>query len=69
VLNYAEFLQANNYYEESFKVYERAVAAMFGWPHCYELWVTYLEKVIEKYADKKCERIREMFEQVLKSVP
>jgi pre-mRNA-splicing factor SYF1 len=50
-------------------VYERAVAAMFGWPHCYEIWVTYLEKVIEKYADKKCERIREMFEQVLKTVP
>ncbi len=42
---------------------------MFGWPHCYEIWVTYLEKVIEKYADKKCERIREMFEQVLKTCP
>lgn len=69
VMNFADFLQSNNFYEESFRVYERAIAQMFGWPHCYEIWVGYLEKIIEKYAEKKSERIRDLFEQVLKTVP
>mmetsp|Transcript_9295 Transcript_9295/g.7087 ORF Transcript_9295/g.7087 Transcript_9295/m.7087 type:complete len:138 (-) Transcript_9295:313-726(-) len=69
VLNFCAFLQRNNHFEESFRVYERALNQLFSWPHCYELWITYLEKMIEKYADKKCERIRDLFELAIESAP
>lgn len=68
VLNYTNFLQHNNYYEESFRVYERALT-LFNWPHVYEIWGSYMTKIIERYADAKIERIRDLFEQVLKTVP
>ena len=68
ILNYASFLQKNNYYEESFRVYERAIN-MLSWPHVYEIWITYLTKIIERFADTKIERIRDLFEEVLKSAP
>jgi len=45
VLNFTSFLQRNNFFEESFRVFERAVQ-LFKWPHVYEIWVTYLTKVI-----------------------
>ena len=45
VLNFTCFLQSNNFFEESFRVFERAVK-LFKWPHVYEIWVTYLTKVI-----------------------
>jgi len=45
ILNFTNFLQVNNFYEESFRVYERAVQ-IFSWPHVYDIWVNYLSKVI-----------------------
>ena len=60
VLNFADFLQRNNFFEESFRVYERAVI-MFDWPRVYEIWIIYLTKMIEKYAATKVERIRHLF--------
>ena len=45
VLNFASFLQRNNFFEESYRVFERAVQ-IFKWPHLYEIWVTYLTKII-----------------------
>jgi pre-mRNA-splicing factor SYF1 len=60
VLNFARFLQENGYQEESFRVYEKSVQ-IFNWPHCYEVWVTYLTKIIEKIAGSKVERIRHLF--------
>jgi pre-mRNA-splicing factor SYF1 len=54
-------LQKNNYYEESFRIYERAIT-LFNWPHVYEIWASYLSKIIERYADSKVERIRDLFE-------
>ena len=68
VLNYASFLQKNNYFEESYRVYERALV-QFEWPHVYEIWCCYLSSIIERYSDTKVERIRDLFEQVLKGVP
>ena len=61
VLNFADFLQRNRFFEESFRVYERAVL-MFDWPRVYEIWVIYLSKMIEKYAGTKLERMRHLFE-------
>src|SRR4051794_28399823 len=64
IMNYASFLQENLMFEESFRVYERAIN-MFGegqgWPALYEIWINYLRDMIEKYADKKIERIRDLF--------
>ena len=60
VMNCTRFLQANNFYEESFKVYERAVQ-LFKWPHVYDLWVNYLTKIIQRLAGSKVERIRHLF--------
>ena len=64
VLNYCSFLEKNYYFEESFRVYERALS-LFNWPHCYDLWIIYLSKFIERYADTKVERTRDLFEQAL----
>ncbi|CDW87965.1 pre-mrna-splicing factor syf1-like [Stylonychia lemnae] len=68
ILNYARFLQQNNYFEESYRVYERAIG-LFDWPHLYEIWGCYLSSIIERYSDAKVERIRDLFEQVLKTAP
>lgn len=68
VLNFADFLQRNRFYEESFRVYERAVL-LFEWPRVYEIWLIYISKMVEKYAGSKLERIRHLFEQALKGCP
>ena len=48
VLNFGSFLEANNYFEEAFKSYERGVA-LFKWPQVQEIWKTYLGKFISRY--------------------
>ena len=68
VLNFTRFLQANNFFEESFKVYERAIQ-MFKWPHVYDIWINYLSKVIQRLAGSKVERVRHLFNQLLKDCP
>ena len=45
ILNFTGFLQRNNFYEESFRVFEKAVQ-LFDWPHLYEIWVEYLSCMI-----------------------
>ena len=61
VLNFSDFLQRDRFYEESFRVYERAVL-LFDWPRVYEIWIIYISKMVEKYAGTKLERIRHLFE-------
>jgi pre-mRNA-splicing factor SYF1 len=39
------------------------------WPHAHELWLAYLKTTIERHADNKVERIRELFQTVLDKVP
>lgn len=48
IVNYATFLQENQYFEESFKVYERGIE-LFGWPIAFELWNIYLERFLKRY--------------------
>lgn len=48
VVNYGTFLEDNQYFEESYKVYERGIE-MFGWPIAFELWNIYLQRFIKRY--------------------
>ncbi|GCC31864.1 hypothetical protein chiPu_0010324 [Chiloscyllium punctatum] len=68
IINYAMFLEEHNYFEESFKAYERGVA-LFKWPNVFDIWNTYLTKFIDRYGGKKLERARDLFEQALDGCP
>eukprot|EP01132_Coremiostelium_polycephalum_P005082 gene5082-6326_t len=68
ILNYAAFLEENNYYEDSFKAYEQGVM-IFPFPHAKDIWISYLTKFIQRYGGLKLERARDLFEQVLLKCP
>nr|XP_060620395.1 LOW QUALITY PROTEIN: pre-mRNA-splicing factor SYF1 [Anolis sagrei ordinatus] len=68
IINYGLFLEEHNYFEESFKAYERGIS-LFKWPNVYDIWNTYLTKFIDRYAGKKLERARDLFEQALDGCP
>jgi len=68
IINYAMFLQDHQYFEESFKAYERGIS-LFRWPYVYDLWKTYLAKFLERYRGTKLERARDLFEQCLDQCP
>jgi pre-mRNA-splicing factor SYF1 len=67
-LNYAAFLEENNFFEDSFTVYERAVA-LFEFPQVKKLWIVYLDKFTARYGGTKLERLRDLFEQSLLKIP
>ncbi|KIJ44205.1 hypothetical protein M422DRAFT_47321 [Sphaerobolus stellatus SS14] len=68
IVNYAQFLEENKYFEESFKVYERGVE-LFTFPVAFELWNIYLSKFVKRYGGSKLERARDLFEQALEKCP
>ncbi|KAI0736927.1 protein prenylyltransferase [Fomitopsis betulina] len=68
IVNYAAFLEENQYYEESFKVYERGTE-LFTFPVSFEIWNIYLAKFIKRYGETKIERARDIFEQALEKCP
>ena len=68
ILNYGAFLESESYFEEAFRAYEKAINS-FQWPHVYDIWVVYLAKFTERYGGSKLERLRDLFEQVIKSCP
>jgi len=68
VLNYAKFLEEHNHFEESFKAYERGVA-LFHYPYVMNLWIAYITKFLERYKGSKLERVRDLFEEAITSVP
>lgn len=68
MLNYASYLEAEKYWEKSFKVYEKAVA-LYRWPQVRDLWLQYLSKFVERFGGRKLERARELFEQALEDCP
>jgi pre-mRNA-splicing factor SYF1 len=82
-VNYAAFLEENEYFEESFKVYERGVE-LFTYPVSFEIWNIYLSKFMKRYVGytfrsrislipfqggSKLERTRDLFEQSLEKCP
>jgi len=68
VLNYASFLEERNYFEESYRAYERGVG-LFKWPYSLTIWQTYLNKYFSRYGFKKLDRSRDLLEQCLKDCP
>lgn len=66
VVNYANLLEENHYYEESFKIYERGLE-LFSYPVAFELWNLYLTKVVDRKVS--IERLRDLFEQAVEGVP
>ncbi|KAK3838396.1 MAG: pre-mRNA-splicing factor syf1 [Linnemannia elongata] len=68
IVNYANFLEENKFFEDSYKVYERGID-LFGYPIAFELWNIYLLKFIERYGGTKLERTRDLFEQAIEKVP
>ena len=52
VLMYAQMLAEKKYFEDSFKVYERGIAA-FKWPHVEAIWSAYLNGFIARYSGTK----------------
>ena len=68
LLNYADFLEENKYFEESFKVFETGLN-LFTWPSLYEIWLVYLEKFVMRYQGDYIERTRDLFEKALEMIP
>jgi pre-mRNA-splicing factor SYF1 len=52
IVNYAQFLEENKYFEESFKAYERGVE-LFTFPVAFELWNIYLSKFVKRYVGRE----------------
>ena len=70
VLNFAEFLIGQKYFEESFTAFERGVE-LFAFPNpaAKLLWRTYLKTFLDRYKGTKIERARDLFQRCLESCP
>ena len=66
VVNLANLLEENKYFEESFKVYERGLD-LFNYPVAFELWNLYLTKAVDRKIG--IERLRDLFEQAVEGCP
>lgn len=66
VVNYANLLEENKYFEQSFKVYERGLD-LFNYPVAFELWNLYLTKAVDRKIG--IERLRDLFEQAVEGCP
>ena len=66
VVNFANLLEENQYFEESFKIYERGLD-LFNYPVAYEIWNLYLTKAVDRKIS--IERLRDLFEQALEGCP
>ncbi|KAF0699972.1 Aste57867_9489 [Aphanomyces stellatus] len=68
VLQYTAYLETEMYFEDSFQVYEKALA-LFAFPHATDLWRAYLTAFVTRYKGTKLERARDLFQQVLAAAP
>lgn len=66
VVNFANLLEENKYFEEAFKVYERGLD-LFNYPVAFELWNLYLTKAVDRKIG--IERLRDLFEQAVEGCP
>ena len=72
-VNYAGFLQIAtpenaDFNDSIFQVYHRGIQHL-GYPAAYELWNILLPKAVDKWSEKKVERVRELFEEALTGCP
>jgi pre-mRNA-splicing factor SYF1 len=69
-LSFARALEAERYFEDAFRVYERATQLFpFPAPGALEIWLVYLTRFIRRYGGRKLERARDLFEHCLEKVP
>eukprot|EP00761_Pharyngomonas_kirbyi_P004703 gb/GECH01004708.1/.p1 GENE.gb/GECH01004708.1/~~gb/GECH01004708.1/.p1 ORF type:complete len:902 (+),score=289.33 gb/GECH01004708.1/:1-2706(+) len=68
ILNYAQYLEENKYFEESFRAFEKGIS-LFNYPEVHEIWTTYLIKFVQRYRGRKVERTRELFDEAVKATP
>lgn len=68
IINYGMFLEEHNYFEETFRAYEKGIS-LFKWPNVHDIWNTYLTKFLKRYGGTKLERARDLFEQCLEHCP
>ncbi|KAJ3068984.1 pre-mRNA-splicing factor syf1 [Rhizoclosmatium hyalinum] len=68
IINCANFLEENKWFEESYKAYERGIE-LFGYPIAFELWNLYLQKFVDRHGADKLERARDLFEHALDKCP
>lgn len=68
LLNYAYYLEDSHAYEESFRVYEIGLN-LFRWPSLFSIWVNYLRKLAQRYGEDRLERLRDLYEKVIKECP
>lgn len=66
VVNYANLLEENKYFEDSYKVYERGLD-LFSYPVAFEIWNLYLTKAVARQIS--IERLRDLFEQAVEGCP
>lgn len=66
IVNYANLLEEQGYFEESFKVYEKGLD-VFTYPVAFELWNLYLTKAVTRKIG--IERLRDLFEQAVENCP
>ena len=66
VVNYANLLEENQYFEDSFRVYERGLDR-FKYPVAFEIWNLYLTKAMDRKIS--IERLRDLFEQAVEGCP
>ena len=66
VVNHANLLEEHQYFEESFKIYERGLD-LFKYPVAFELWNLYLTKAVDRKIS--IERLRDLFEQAIEGCP
>lgn len=68
IINYGMFLEEHNYFEETFRAYEKGIS-LFKWPNVHDIWNTYLSKFLKRYGGAKLERARGLFEECLENCP
>nr|RHY26319.1 hypothetical protein DYB32_008051 [Aphanomyces invadans] len=68
VLQYTTFLESHAYFEDAFKVYEKAIR-LFPFPHAKDIWTAYLTAFVKRYEGAKLERARDLFNQVVAVAP
>jgi pre-mRNA-splicing factor SYF1 len=66
IVNYANLLEENKYFEDCFKVYERGLD-LFSYPVAFEIWNLYLTKAVDRKIGM--ERLRDLFEQAVEDCP
>ncbi|KAI9836953.1 MAG: pre-mRNA-splicing factor syf1 [Thelocarpon superellum] len=66
IVNYGKYLEEHEYFEESFRVYERGID-LFTYPVAFELWNIYLTKAMDRGVHM--DRLRDLFESAVDGCP